>query len=104
MNTYDCTKEAAPTFTTERLPLAVFLHATDRLRFMECKPASHRGKVMFVFADPHFIGSQAELEFDRGAVVPATALFASQRFLRRRMSEALNNLTIGESDEHRYLS
>ena len=77
-------------FITERLPLAIFLHATDRLRFLGCE-STGREKVTFVFSDLNHSGSEIELEFDRGANVPATALFASQKFLRRKMSEALNN-------------
>jgi hypothetical protein len=77
------------TFSTERLQLAIFLHATGRLRFLRCE-LSGNGKVRFVFADPEQMGAQVELEFDRGAPVSATALFASQKFLRRQMSDALN--------------
>jgi hypothetical protein len=79
-------------FATERLPLAIFLHATDRLRFLRCEAADRRDKVVFVFADPERLGSELELEFDRGATVPATALFSSQKFLRRKMTEALNSI------------
>jgi hypothetical protein len=77
-------------FVTERLPLAIFLHASERLRFLACEPGERSGKVLFVFADPGSIGAQTELEFDRNAPVPATALFASQKFLRRKMTEVLN--------------
>lgn len=48
------------------------------------------GKVMFVFSDDHGQGPQAELEFDRGAKVAATDLFASQKFLRRKMTEVIS--------------
>jgi hypothetical protein len=76
-------------FLTERFPLAIFLHASQRLRF------SHRalveaGKVQFVFTDPEHIGDQGELDFENGECVPAKSLFASQTYLRRRMSDALN--------------
>jgi hypothetical protein len=77
-------------FATERLPLAIFLHASDRLRFLRCEAANRSEKLVFVFADPERLGSELELEFDRGAPVPATALFASQKFLRRKMTEILN--------------
>jgi len=53
--------------------------------------ASETGKVRFVFEDPDNTGPQVELDFDRGAAVAAAAIFASQKFLRRKMSEALNN-------------
>jgi hypothetical protein len=79
------------TFVTERLPLAVFLHATERLTFLGCEPEKLGPKLVFVFSDPHSKGSQSELEFDRGATVPATDLFASQKFLRRKMTEVLNH-------------
>jgi hypothetical protein len=82
----------APNFSTERLQLAIFLHATGRLRFIRCEPTSNH-KVRFLFDDPEQVGAEAELEFDRGAPVAGTALFASQKFLRRQMS--------GVIDEHR---
>ena len=80
-------------FSTERLPLAIFLHASQQLPFRGCE-ANESGKVRFLFQDSADNGSQAELEFDRGASVPATAIFASQKFLRRRMSAALENRKI----------
>jgi hypothetical protein len=76
-------------FPTERLQLAIYLHAAQRLPFQRCEISGSR-KVRFVFEDPGNIGPQAELEFDRGAEVSASDLFASQKFLRRRMSEANN--------------
>ncbi len=80
----------AERFSTERLPLATYLHATGALPFIGCEN-SVPGKVRVVFADPDHLGDQLELEFDRGAAVPATAIFASQRFLRRLMTETLGN-------------
>ena len=74
-------------FATERLPLAIYLHATQTLPFIRCESA-RSGKIRFVFEDPYNAGSQAELEFDRGGEVAASDLFASQKFLRRKMSEA----------------
>ena len=56
-------------FTTERLQLAVVLHATGGLPFLGCE-SSRNGKVRFVFEDPDHIGEHAELEFDRGADLP----------------------------------
>ena len=76
-------------FITERLPLAVFLHASQRLRLSNCELAEG-GKVQFTFADPEHKGDQAELDFENGERVPAKSLFASQTYLRRRMSDALN--------------
>jgi hypothetical protein len=80
-------------FSTERLQLAIYLHASQRLPFLRCE-AQDIGKIRFVFEDATQDGSDAELEFDRGTEVSATALFASQKYLRRRMSEALENRKI----------
>ena len=77
------------TFVTERLPLATYLHASQRLRFSHCEQGDN-GKVQFLFHDPTRIGDQLELEFENGAAVPANSLFASQKFLRRKMTETLN--------------
>ncbi len=87
---------AENTFQTERLPLAIYLHASGKLEFSHCESTSN-SKVRFIFRDPQHIGCELELEFERGAQVPATAIFASQKFLRRKMSEALNNRKTGES-------
>lgn len=88
-------------FITERLPLAVFLHASQRLRLSNCELAEG-GKVQFVFADPEHTGDQAELDFENGECVPAKSLFASQTFLRRRMSDALNRKD-NRNNEYVYL-
>jgi hypothetical protein len=77
------------TFVTERLPLAIFLHASQGLRFSHCEEAE-QGKVKFVFVDPDAQGDQLELEFENGAKVAANSLFASQKYLRRKMTEKLN--------------
>jgi hypothetical protein len=84
------------TFTTERLQLAIYLHASRSLAFARCESAGN-GKAAFVFDDPDGQGPEMELEFDRGAPLSASALFASQKFLRRKMTETLNN---GESHAH----
>jgi len=86
-------------FSTERLQLAIYLHATGRLRFIGCEQNGN-GKVRFGFDDSEQTGAQAELEYERGAPVAATALFASQKFLRRQMTDALTR-KIGAS-EHEY--
>jgi len=88
------------TFVTERLQLAIYFHATGRLRFIGCEPIGS-GKVRFCFEDTKAEGPQAELDFERGAMVPATALFASQKFLRRAMSVILDNRKIGETPNGR---
>ena len=81
------------TFSTERLQLAIYLHASGRLAFLGCEAQSN-GKIRFVFEDPDSVGTQIELEFDTGAEIAASALFASQRYLRRKMSEELNTRRI----------
>ena len=50
-----------------------------------------QSRVQFLFDDPKHIGDGLELDFENGAKVPATSLFASQKYLRRQMSEALDN-------------
>ena len=89
-------EEKPVTFGTERFPLAIYLHASGQLDFSHCE-STPSGKVRFVFRDPEQRGDELELGFERGAQVPATAIFASQKFLRRKMSEALNNRKIAES-------
>jgi hypothetical protein len=76
------------TFCTERLPLATFLHASQRLRLSRCELVGD--KMQFIFSDPEHIGDQAELDFENGECVPAKSLFASQTYLRRRMSDTVN--------------
>jgi hypothetical protein len=51
------------TFSTERLPLAIYLHATQRLSFLCCE-ATEGGKIRFVFEDSSDSGSQTELEYE----------------------------------------
>jgi hypothetical protein len=79
------------TFSTERLPLAISVHASGRLRFVGCERTAEN-RVEFLFHDNERVGSEIELEFDRGTLtVVASEIFASQKYLRRRMSEALEN-------------
>ena len=91
------------TFITGRLPLAIFLHASGRLHFSRCGLLDD-GKVSFVFSDPSSLGDQAELEFENGATVAANSLFASQKFLRRKMSEtqAVNSENRKNENANRY--
>jgi hypothetical protein len=87
---------AEPEFFTKRLQLAIYLHASGGLNFRRVEPVE-AGKLAFVFADPDEAGPELELEFERGASVSAKNLFASQTFLRRQMSEGLNeDRKIGE--------
>lgn len=95
---FECHK--GPTFSTERLQLAIYLHASQRLPFLRCD-AGQNSKIRFVFEDPDSSGPQAELEFDRGAEVAASGLFASQKYLRRRMSEVLENRKIEKYDSNK---
>jgi hypothetical protein len=89
-----------PTFSTERLPLAIYLHASQRLLFLRCD-VGDSGKIRFVFEDSSDSGPQYELEFDRGAEVAASDLFASQKYLRRKMSEILNKRRIENTEYER---
>lgn len=78
------------TFSTERLPLATAIHASERLKFTGCKHLAP-DRVAFAFDDPDGEGARAELEFDSGGLlVPAAKLWASLRYLRREMTETLN--------------
>jgi hypothetical protein len=84
------TKERTGEFRTERLPLAISIHASGRMRFVRCE-RTMPNRVEFVFEDSEGEGSELELEFDRGALtVAASLIFASQKFLRRQMTDALN--------------
>jgi hypothetical protein len=82
--------KAVHTFSTERLPLAIGIHASGRLRFLRCEQVGPN-RVEFVFNDEEAHGSEVELDFDRGTLtVVASQVFASQKFLRRQMTDALN--------------
>jgi len=85
-------------FSTERLQLAIFLHANEELPFIGCE-SDTSGRIRFAFEDPQGHGPKLELDFERGATVPATAIFASQRFLRREMSSALKKIGEHENDK-----
>ena len=89
------------TFKTERLQVAVFLHASKRLQLLRCEQ-SQPGKVRFVFDDPDDLGSEYEFLFDSGTAVPATDIFASQKYLRRMMTQKLNQENIGTRNDIRH--
>jgi hypothetical protein len=76
------------TFTTERLPLAAYLHAGKLLSFLRCEPGA-TGKVAFLFDDPAGAAPQLEYEYENGAACSAAALFASQKYLRRKIDQTL---------------
>lgn len=80
-------------FITERLPLAVYLHATDSLKLLDCKPVRLH-KVAFVFDDPNDQAAKHTLDFEQGKPVSAAAIFASQKYLRRLMSRELEKQAI----------
>jgi len=81
--------DSRKTFRTDLLPLATFLVASQRLRFLKAE-ASSDGRVSFVFLDPDNLGDSVELEYESGASVSAIAYAAAQKFLRRRMDAVLN--------------
>lgn len=89
-------------FKTERLQVAVFLHSTQLLRFVGIEE-SRPGRSTFIFADPDHKGDEYEFNFNRGAHVAATALFASQTFLRRSMTQRTesHNTKPGDRNDHR---
>ena len=91
-------QQPTPTFATEELPLAAFLHASRRLRFASCEPTGN-DRVAFVFADPNSEGDKLQLEFESGAECPAAAFYDSIRHLRRVMDRA--RLRSIEQNEHR---
>lgn len=72
------------TFLTEDLPFAAYLHASRKLRFLNCE-VSGTDRVAFVFADPNHEGDQLHLSFESGAECAAAALYDSIRHLRRVM-------------------
>jgi hypothetical protein len=85
-------------FSTRILQLAVYIHASEALPYLRTEPdPESRGKVNFIFADPESRGPQLQLEYNRGAAVPARNLFASQTYLRQQMSAVTDNLKNGES-------
>jgi hypothetical protein len=88
-------------FLTERLPLAIYLHASRKLNFSHCQDGGS-DKLQFVFLDPSNLGDQLELEFENGAVCVANSLFASQKFLRRKMSEAQGHLNEKRTNENAF--
>jgi hypothetical protein len=94
------------TFETERLPLAIFLHADGRLAFLRCERVTDL-HVAFIFDDPHLCGDQIQYEFESGAALPVSKVFAAQGFLRRKMSDALNTRkpkNVGEQNDSRIKS
>jgi hypothetical protein len=77
------------TFATERLPLAIYLHASQSLKLIGCESTSS-GRIRFAFDDPDNKASSCELDFERGKAIPVTDIFASQKYLRRMMTQLLD--------------
>ena len=77
------------TFATKRLQVATFIHASRKLQFLGAERDPNGNDVVFVFSDPDGIGDELELDYESGQPISAVALFASQKFLRRKLSEAL---------------
>jgi hypothetical protein len=91
-------------FKTERLQVAVFLHATQLLKLKGLQ-TSRPGKAFFVFADPDRRADEHELNFNRGAHVAATSLFASQTYLRRLLTQQTEKtITPGDSNDRHHSS
>lgn len=74
-----------PTFSTERLHLAIYLHASGRLPFLGCLPTGS-GRVRFEFSDPDGIADDLELSFEQGASVPANALLPARSFFGEKQT------------------
>jgi hypothetical protein len=69
------------------------------LGFAGCEVKAGGQKVRFLFEDARGEAIQAELDFEQGATVPANALFASQKFLRKKMSQAIETRRTGKQYE-----
>ena len=79
-------------FSTKSFQLAIFIHASESLPYLRTEPdRGASGKVNFIFRDDAGRGQQLQLEYNRGASVPARNLFASQTFLRQQMSGIAEN-------------
>lgn len=89
-------------FSTKRLQLAIFLHASQKLRFVGLEPDGNGRDIRFVFHDPDARGDELELAYESGQPVSAIALFASQKFLRRQMSATLDKLYNRKPGETRH--
>ena len=69
-------------FQTEYLPLACYLHAAKKLKFIGANPKPD-GIVEFKFEDKQNKGEQLHSDFEGGAECSATAFYHSLRYLRR---------------------
>jgi hypothetical protein len=71
-------------FTTERIPVAVYLHASKLLNFVRCERTADN-RVRFVFDDPEHQGDCLEHEFDEGVMIEAKSIAPAQKFLREHV-------------------
>jgi hypothetical protein len=96
MNPSKPTPEAE--YRTKSFQLAIYIHASEALPYLRTEPdLGTSGKVNFIFRDDACRGPQLQLEYNRGAAVPARNLFASQTFLRQQMSGITENLKNGDA-------
>jgi hypothetical protein len=88
-----------PEFSTKRLQLATFIHASGLLPYLRTEPHSD-GKCRFVFFDEKGQARDLELTYEQGAKVVARDIFASQLFLRREMDDARQQLPGDSSNDY----
>jgi hypothetical protein len=74
-------------YKTDRLDVAIYIVATDSLKFSHVEDGERPGKIMFVFHDQLQRGEDLMFAFDRGSLAPANAVLASQRQLRQKMDQ-----------------
>lgn len=87
-------------YRTDRLNVAVYLHASKRLSFIKLEEIQP-GKIEFTFDDPEERGTEYAYAFEDGAPCRAISLFASQVLLRRMMTAKLKPSTNGETYDYR---
>ena len=75
-------------YTTKKLHFVIYLIATGILELDSIRKVGPND-CMFDFKDPDNQAPQLDMDFDKGATVSARDLFAAQKFVRRKMSEAL---------------
>ncbi len=75
-------------YTTKKLHFAIYLVGTGLLKLDSIRKVG-TSDCEFDFKDPDHQALQFDMDFDKGATVSARDLFAAQKFVRRKMSEAL---------------
>jgi len=89
------------TFTTKRLPLANYLIASKRLKFLRLEEDErYPNRFRFIFDDEYGEGLTAESEFNGGALVAALDFVAAQTFLRRQMTEQKSGQVTSKFEEN----